>query len=59
MSEFVLEPVEVSSINTMLNRNNMESKSFKKYLSESGCNRYDCFVRGVQCPCEGICDGKA
>lgn len=22
------------------------------------CDKYDCFFRSVQCPCEGICDGK-
>ncbi len=60
MGNFLLGADEKLQISALVNTKNIYSFTIKEYAaSDDGCDRYDCFFRSVQCPCEGICDGKA
>ena len=60
MGNFLLNSEEQSRISSLVGTNNIYSFFVTEYSrSDDGCDKYDCFLRSAQCPCEGICDGKA
>lgn len=59
MSSLALNSSELSNLRNIVEMGKPVKVSLKQMFNEIGCDKYDCFFRGVQCPCEGICDGKA
>lgn len=59
MGTLILNQKEIEKTNEILENNEKSSITFMGYVQTMGCDKYDCFFRGVQCPCEGICDGRA
>lgn len=58
MSSLTLDSSELSNLKNIVEKNKSVNISLKDFFNAIGCDKYDCFIRGVQCPCEGICDGK-
>ena len=57
MSKFLLDSSAVLKLNSLVDSRELDSFVLNEYAS-SDCDKYDCFFRGYQCPCEGSCDGK-
>ena len=58
MSRLLLDQIAIRKLNSLVDAKALDTLVLNDYASYSDCDRYDCFFRGVQCPCEGICDGK-
>lgn len=58
MGNLLLNEMEMSNLKAIVGVNTVCDITMKDFVSESGCDRYDCFFRGTQCTCEGTCDGK-
>lgn len=60
MEKFLLKNDELAFISANVSTSDLNSFIISEYArSDDSCDRYDCFFRDVQCPCEGICDGRA
>ena len=59
MNDFLLNCEQMFNLKKLVGAAEVGSISLKEHMSADNCDRYDCFFRSVQCPCEGICDGKA
>lgn len=59
MNTFLLNLEEMFTLKKLVGVSDLGTVTLKQFLSTTDCDKYDCFFRGVQCPCEGICDGKA
>lgn len=58
MENLLLDENELRVIKKISGVLSINDITFDDFVSESGCDRYDCFFRGTQCACEGICDGR-
>lgn len=58
MNTLLLDEKELNEVKNMSGALHIKDVKFVTILNSYGCDRYDCFFRGTQCPCEGICDGK-
>ena len=58
MKSSVFKEKDVEKAIQLLGGARLTEVSVTDYFSEISCDKYDCFFRDVQCPCEGICDGR-
>ena len=60
MDSFLLNNKALNFIKNNTCTKNLNVFTILEYASsDDSCDKYDCFFRDVQCPCEGICDGRA